>query len=578
MTNDELKSTLGNVSVKLVQGIPFISHTSVPFSEIGKFDEAIPTDDDHNAQHITVYKLAHILFDSYNDRYSYGFSDAQRKHFDYRIRRDRLSDFLSALLAFDTAAYEGIPQDAPSYREQLAIVDLSKHDINSAVECLRKNKDNHLALLVSQLDQADESFQEDMSTQIKDWNEQNIISEMSDPIRALYSILSGNTSAVKGKSLVPLEDRSSSFSISERFNLNWLQAFCLTLWYGKSKNDSIEESIIEFAEKLESGEEIVRPVKQNGKEDVLWVLLKLYASRLGQMTRPVLPEALSESSLAEMPMDSYDVFRLHHALIAKLGPTGEAAMDHIAADQLAADLAFGMSSTMEEGKEDQVIVNALFALLHMEDVEGRETGVKDLLHRFAAYLTDETKAFADSLQIPARWMWEAKAQYARSCHDVDTELSCLIKAELYEDAHECLCRRVAPTMVIDEDWHGLERALSQFPERAPVKEWASGGEVYSLFVQAMGKVEDGDLNALQASLVEMGRQSKASVRSVKGGEKMGLDELRVHVAVKEMSRVVAGMLGERNAAAILPLPITSDARLRETKALAVEFYRGVMAR
>jgi len=54
--------------------------------------------------------------------------------------------------------------------------------------------------------------------------------------------------------------------------------------------------------------------------------------------------------------------------------------------------------------------------------------------------------------------------------------------------------------------------------------------------------------------------------------------LRELVAVKEMSRVVAGMLGDMNAAAILPLPITSDARLRETKALAVEYYRGVMAR
>ena len=567
-----------NVTFKLTHEAPFVNHTSVPFSEIGKFDNSIPTNDDHDVQHITAYKLGHLLFDNYDDRYSYGFSEAQRRHYDYCIRRDRLTEFLSTLLAYDTSNYESIPTDAPNYREQLAVVDLSKHDINSAVECLKDNKDNHLALLVSQLDQADESFQEDMSTQIKDWNEQNIISEMSDPIRALYSILSGNTSTVKGKSSGPLEDRSSTFAISERFNLNWLQAFCLTLWYGKSKNDSIEESIIEFAEKLESGEEIARPVGKNGKEDILWVLLKLYASRKGQMTRPMLPKAISESSLAERPMDSYYVFTMHHALIAKLGPMGEVAVDNEAADQLAADVAFEVSSTMEAGKEDQAIANALFALLHIDDAESREASVKDLLNRFAAYLPGETETLGKSLKIPAAWIWEAKAQYARSGHEGDNELSCLIKANLYEAAHECLCRRVAPTMVIDEDWQGLEAALSQFPKRAPVKEWASGGGVYSLFVQAVSKVEKGHLDALQASLVEMGRMSKASIKSIQGGEKMGVEELRVHIAVREMSRVVAGMLGERNGAAILPLPITSDARLRETKALAVEYYRGIMAR
>jgi nuclear pore complex protein Nup98-Nup96 len=554
---------LTNVTFKLTHAAPFVTHTSVPFSKIGKFDNSTPTDDDHDVQHITAYKLGHLLFDNYDDRYSYGFSEAQRKHYDYRIRRDRLTEFLSTLLAYDTSTYENIPTDAPNYREQLAVVDLSKHDINSAVECLKDNKDNHLALLVSQLDQADESFQEDMSTQMKDWHEQNIISEMSDPIRALYSILSGNTSTVKGKPSGPLEDRSSTFAISERFNLNWLQAFCLTLWYGKSKNDSIEDSIIEFAEKLEGGEEIARPVSKSGKEDILWVLLKLYASRKGQMTRPMLPQAISESSLAERPMDSYYVFTMHHALIAKLGPMGEVAVDNEAADQLAADVAFEVSSTMDAGKQDQAIANALFALLHIDNAESREASVKDLLNRFAAYLPGETETLGKSLKIPAAWIWEAKAQYARSGHDGDNELSCLIKANLYEAAHECLCR---------------EAALSQFPERAPVKEWAGGGGVYSLFVQAVSKVEKGDLDALQASLVDIGRMNKASIKSIQGSEKMGVEELRVHIAVREMSRVVAGMLGERNAAAILPLPITSDARLRETRALAVEYYRRIMSR
>jgi nuclear pore complex protein Nup98-Nup96 len=587
---DELESMLKKITVKHINEVPLVSHMSIPFSDIGKFDKALPTDDDLDIQHMIAYKLAHVLFDDYADQYSYGLSDAQCKQFDHRIRRDRLTEFLSALLAYETLAYDGIPQDAPDRLEHLAVINLCKHDINTAAECLKENKDNHLALLVSQLDQADEFFQDDMSTQIRDWNEQNIISEMTDPIRALYSILSGNSSSVKGKSSGPLEDRSSTFAISERFNLTWLQAFGLTLWYGRCKNDSIEESIIEFAEKIESGDEVARPMTGNGKEDIIWVLLKLYASRKGRMARPVLPQAISESSLAERPTDSYYAFTLHHALLAKLGKSGEVAVDHEAADQLAADLAFEASSTMEEGKGNYAIVIAIFALLHIQDTETRKASVKDLLNRFAAYLADDTKTLTDSLKIPAAWIWEAKALYAKSNHDADTELSCLIEAKLYEAAHECLCRRVAPTMVIDEDWQGLTAALSQFPERAAVKEWASGGAVYDLFARAMGdSTEKGDLDALQASLLEMGRTSKSAATVKEGRSTIGVEELRVHVAVREMSRVVAGLLGGDSgshnkkataaaAASILPLPMTSDARLRETKMLAVEYYRGVMAR
>ena len=586
---DEFDSMLKKITVKHVNEVPLVSHISTPFSDIGKFDKALPTDDDLDIQHMIAYKLAHVLFDDYADQYSYGLSDAQCKQFDHRIRRDRLTEFLSALLAYETSAYDGIPRDAPDRLERFAVIYLCKHDINSAAECLKENKDNHLALLVSQLDQADEFFHEDMSTQIRDWNEQNIISEMSDPIRALYSILSGNSSSVKGKSTGPLEDRSSTFAISERFNLAWLQAFGLTLWYGKNKNDSIEESIIEFAEKIESGDEVARPTGGNGKEDIIWVLLKLYASRKGRMARPLLPQAISESSLAEKPMHSYYAFTLHHALLAKLGKSGEVAVDQEAADQLAADLAFEASSTMEEGRRNQTIVIAVFALLHIQDAEIRKASVKDLLNRFAAYLDDAVKTLTELLKVPAAWIWEAKALYARSGHDADTELSCLIEAKLYESAHECLCRRVAPTMVINEDWQGLEAALSLFPKRAAIKDWARGGAVYDLFARAMGdSTEKGDLDALQASLLEMGRTSRSAVAVRDGRGTIGVEELRVHVAVREMSRVVAGLLGGKDgdsdnkkaaaAASILPLPMTSDARLRETKMLAVEYYRGVMAR
>ena len=562
-----------NIVVKLVNEVPFITHTSVPFSEIGKFETSIPADEDDYVH--TALKLAHLLFDDYLDEYAYGLSDAQRKQFAHLIRLDRLTDFLSRFTVFDASSSEAVGVDALDRMEHLAVVDLSKHNIAGAVQRLQENKDNHLSLLISQIDQADETFQEDISTQIKDWGEQNIISEMSDAVRALYSILSGSTSIVKGKATGPVEDRASTFAISEHFDLSWHQAFGLTLWYGKAKNGTLEDSIIEFEAKLACGEEIAAPVGHNGKEDILWVLLKLYASRKGQMERPLLPQSITESSLSETSMDSYHAFTLHHALVAKLGKTGQVAVDTDAADKLAADHAFELSSSISDGKEKQAILGALFVLLHIEDSEIRMASAKDLLNRFAAYLPDKTAAVTDKLKLPAAWIWEAKAQYARSGHDSQTELQCLIEAKLYEAAHECLCRRVAPTLVIDEDWAGLETALSLFPKRAATKDWPSGGAVYALFVQAMKNTTNSDLDALQSSLVEMGRKSKIQAM---GAEKLGIEELREHVAVKEMSRVVAGLFGDANATAILSLPITSDVRLRETKALAVEYYRGIMAK
>lgn len=553
--DEDFKSITGSMIVKMVNEVPFITQASTPFSDLGNFETSVPGKDDR--QYIVALKLAHLLFDNYVDEYAYGLSDAQRKQFDYRIRRDRLVDFLSALIKHDDSSYDNLHAIEP-----LAVVDLCKHDIGSAVQRLQENKDYHLALLISQIEEADETFQEDISTQIKDWSEQNIISEMSDAVRTLYSILSGTTSVVKGKATGPVEDRASTFAISEHFNLSWLQAFGLTLWYGKAKNSTIEDSIIEFEAKVASGEENASPIHQNGNEDILWVLLKLYASRKGQMKRPLLPQAVAGSTLV-IGMDTYHAFSLHHALVAKLGKTGEVAVDIETADKLASDLAFELSVG------ESSIHSVLLVLLHIEDTELRQESVKDLLKRFARHISD-IEAFKE-LKVPSAWIWEAKAQYARSGHDSHTELQCLIEAKLYEAAHECFCRRVAPALIIDEDWDGLQNALSLFPKRVAVKDWPTGGGVYALFIEAMnGSAKD--LDSLQFALVDMGRQKKST------GRTLGVEELREYVAIKEMSRVVAGMLSEVNGAAILPLPITSDARLRETKALAVEHYREIMAK
>jgi nuclear pore complex protein Nup98-Nup96 len=530
-----------------------------------------------------VYQLAHILFDNYEDRFSAGLTAQQKGHFAHRIRKDRLTDYWDWLVG--RRHFQKIAAVEKRSLEEAALWYLTMHDVTGACNCLMKAKDYHLATLVAQIDQADEVFQGDIKAQIEAWREQSIIPEMSEPIRALYEILAGNTTISNGKSDGPVEDRASTFAISERFGFDWLQSFALCLRYGEHKHGSIEDAVQEFAGKLDerlesaypypdnrqqlSADEANFPTTERNQESPLWVLLKLYTAKPGAGQKPpILPQALAPLT---KPFDARAAFQLHHSLATHVPYV---CVDIPRADALAVDLAFQLSAT-------GFYVGAAYALMHLSNSNERKAAIKDLLARHAANLPDipsvptlkdnsnPDEAVAQWLlltiefKIPAQWICEAKAQFYRSQNRSLDELNYLIAAKLWPQAHACFCRRVAPRAVIDEDWQALTEILGKFgevPEEKLGDAWSIGGGIYVDFAKLVVAVPKGKkasegpaaglVQRLQAALTEMGQR----LQQKRGGSDLmeagGSEQLQESVACKEMGRLVADVVAASEAAVL----------------------------
>ena len=518
-----LHALLSNANVEIEDGVPYVEHQNIPFSELS------------SSTHQDLYELAHILFDDYNDKFTIGLNSQDKTALDFRIRRDRLSAFLAARV--ETHSDHQMSSKDP---EERAIIRLAAKDVAGACQILLRTKDYNLAMLVSQIEQGDKISQNNIGDQLEAWKDQNIIGEMSDSIRTLYEILSGNTTISYGKGSGPLEDRASQFIIAERFDLSWLQSFGLHLWYGRTKNDSLATSIRSYASNI-TANMVPFPGYHDEIESPLWVLLNLYASGKPGLA---LPQTLSSLSA---PFDCSMTFQMHHALVSRLPGLP---VDITRADQLARDLAFQYSASGS-------YLEAIYALMHLSGPEARESSIRDVLTAHAASLPDPVAETATTrqdqywfaltlgLRVPQAWIHEAKALFARSQNESDTELQYLMLAELWTEAHECFCRRVAPRLVIDEDWSGLKASLAGFgtkPEQLAA-DWDRGGGIYSDFSRVMSHDKKSNIQALLRSLHQslsaMGQRFRSRGNNLTAG---GTEELEERVACNEMSRQVAQLL------------------------------------
>ncbi|KAL1999630.1 hypothetical protein VTN02DRAFT_4254 [Thermoascus thermophilus] len=574
-----------------------------PFARLAKTDfrPLIQLSTTHSAQadmESRVWQLANILFnDDIEDEFSAGVPPQLRQKFRHRIKKDRLSRLWEGIIR------EKHARDLDKYgsAEERAVALLCSHRVEEACKTLVESGNLHLATLLSQIGR-DSTTRADMQKQVESWRKHNVYSEMSEPIRALYELLAGNALRSEGKPGGALEDRASTFTFTERFNLDWFQAFGLRLWYGTTDDEPIEAAVSKYLHDLTDGNEPAFPVPchlakdpagQNyhsdvhGRESPLWVLLKVYTIAVGsadttglpklEFPAAVLPESVSGDRLANRVS-----FQLHHFLSALVGQHDSFTVDIARADQLAWDYAFELSSIGQ-------LELAVFVLLHLSRAADRERAIKELLAQSAPRLPNPVAAdgspdavwryLTEDLQLPEAWIWIAKSLYARDIGDAPGEVDYLIKAKNWNEAHATFCRIVGPRTVIERDYATLENLLSGFgdaPERK-VRGWSSGGAVYEDFLRLVttrgGKRDANRLRRLVGALVAMGDTvSKGS----------GVEGLEERVAFREMSRVVAGWcVGEDKdsveLSAVLNLPLTGDARVMHTAEMSRRYYGIVMA-
>lgn len=569
--------------------MPRVKHKKVPFSRL------LSQLNDADQSVVDVYRLAHVLFDDYEDDFTHGLTKPLQKKFKDRIRKDRLRQFLVSHISEDVnQEVDSLKQSDPLRAVVLLLV---ANDVKGACQILKDQNSIRLMLAVSQLDSADVAFMDAARDQIDAWRTQKSLSEFNLDIRALYEICAGNVTVCRGNEGkgVPVEDRAETFIISQRYKLDWLQSFALGFFYGrvdtasKTGMSNIEDVVLAFKNRCDAGEEPQKPAEN----DAMWALLQYYAASIvsddddqDQVPHPPFPECIG--NLAK-PWDHSDLFNFYHAMAANTTFVENflSEDDVVKLDQLAELLSSELCA-----KGD--VASAIYALIHIDDANTRKVLIQDLLDRFAAGLPGPDMATSNAgielwtrltmdLKVPQSWLYMSKARYAASATnnggDNISELRYLVAAEAWDPAHDCLLKRVAPSFTIDEDWAGLLEMCGLFgddPARK-IATWYDGGAVYETFANLItgqiGKDDTETITDLRKKLVTLGsRNAKARVQL----GRLGNHEREEHVAVKEMANGLARLAMQGGNVGtvkeILELPITQDVRADVAMCLGAEDY------
>ncbi len=573
-------------------------HKGVPYAELGgnfEFADFIPQSDGGEPQDLyenLVWSLLSCLFDPLDSVWPKGVSPDEEASVDILVRKDRLSAFWKELVRSST---NDQVRQAKS-KEEEAIAYLSANRIEDACMCLLHGRNFRLATLVSMIE-GNATMQQEMRAQLDHWREQKMLSEFSEPIRAIYELLAGNAEVCEGLQGPP-EDRAESFVISERFNMNWKQAFGLCFWYGIRRDEPIETAIRQFEDHLSTQPgDRARPVpwlaKQgvstawedpapDQREDLLWGILKVYGNYMEKAPYP-LEEVIAPENHQLSPVDFRLAWQLCQVLQQKeIGAfgcqffgQGSMVWAEQKADQLTLDFAWQLEMADEW-------LWAMWVLLHLQDVDRRVCAMRDLLVRHGGEVGDQPwdKVFSMLVQdfsIPSQWVWEAKALHARSVtQDHVTEVRYLLEAKNWNEAHETLVKTVAPQAIIEDDLAVLDDLLKGFQKKDSIEGWNLGGQVYEDYLRMLHLMQESPegtgrnflstpMSMSKSIRNKSGKQQQSDARREDGPTAIVLrlaknlpalmklerrPNLHQRVAAQEMSEVVAQVILHRNDEAV----------------------------
>lgn len=593
-----LSNQISLTRVNVVNDVPTVSLR--PDSSLTSFFHGQDLQRPSNAHEKMVWDLASILFDSVVDAQGAQIAPSGLRS----ARRRNLSRFWEVIV--DDVVKRGVGMARA--HEDKAIAALSGHRVPDACKHLIDGKNYRLATLVSLIGTNDQ-LMSDMKEQVRSWREANVLSEFSDPIRAIYELLGGNVCAVEGKKGA-MENRMDSFVISDKFGMDWKQAFGLRLWYAISSQDDVVEAIRQYEDDLSQDKEkrpkpwfaeqgiqaLWEDPDKEQREDLLWGLLKLYADKDTDLADVLRPE---NSQLS--PLDFRLCWQLGQALIN----TGRVDFGEGGNDKIdAATLSFASQLTSEGNW-----LEAVFVLLHLTNPTARSKAVEEHLARHARLIgnheSEDFLTLTQAFKIPSTWVWQAKALYQRAVmKDAKSEVLFLLRAQAYNEAHKTLVKQVAPQAIIERDYYGLWEMLQQIqPAEGMIADWNLGGKIYHDFITLMQLVVEGRTAELDKELVKRLLQGLPAMREqvlVRAGDE---DVLEV-AAVADMANVTAKVVVESAALGevsllqtlerrlvrnteltmllqkylqkILGLPLTEDAYLKYSNELAFAYYRNVM--
>ncbi|KAK0707412.1 nuclear protein 96-domain-containing protein [Lasiosphaeris hirsuta] len=341
--------------------------------------------------------------------------------------------------------------------EEKVIICLAGGRVPDACGHLLAARDFRLANLVACIG----TQSKDIRTQLKDWRESNVLSEFSEPVRAIYELLAGNAGVCDGVKNVPLEHRVTSFTISQRFGLDWMQSFGLRLFYTTTRPAGSGADVTEAVRSYQSD---IEQDKEAEPDDALWSLLKVYAFREFDWSDP----------------------RLGWLLTKAVYSTGRVSFGQDATEKLDRDsVSFASILTAQSHW-----VPATFVLIQISEPSSRVAAVRDHLGRHAHLIgsqQDPNSPFVAlrNMGVPETWIWEARALDLRSKQDSCQEFLALVWAENYTEANHVFVNRVGPNLVIERDFARLfSFAELLFKVKKALPDWDRAAIVYLLYPMA----------------------------------------------------------------------------------------------
>lgn len=494
-------------------------HVARPLS-FAKLAGQVTGTDEGDVYERNVWRLASILFDPLHiscSPFMSGVPEAERPDLEPRIRREAVLSLWREMTSAEAAA------DARSqnHLEDKALAHLSAGDVEGACMSLVEGRNFHLATIIAQLPIA-ELDKQAIKSQIKAWEKQNTVSEMSQSIRALYAIAAGEHCTVAGNN-GPIEDRASSFKIAEYCGLDWRRSLGLRLFYGPP---DLAEAVIRYTEDLDARSEEVIPYpmgsntqahrnesdSETERVDILLGLLQLYAymsKAKPDEVRHMLVKMLAPQMADKVPFDAWFAWQAATMLRAN------AVLDtEIMPDAIIDNLTLLVAFQLESGHH---LVDACCMLLHLSTAAAREHHVKDLLLRRAKEIEQESSSeekghvtsnlLTERYKIPNSWVWTAQAMHAASIGDETSQAVYLLQAGEADEAHAVVCRALGPGAIISMEYDSLREILGTFIERGSLpgshakgtsrksghassqnnlpKDWNIGGGVYSDYVHLL---------------------------------------------------------------------------------------------
>lgn len=375
--------------------------------------------------------------------------------------------------------------DMESDGDSLALIEnfIIHGEIKPAIQLALSSRNTHLAVLLNLVDSNDATVKTLAKSQLDDWRINNAIEFVPSQLVSIYQILAGQFDIANG---------------------SFITIVGLHIFYGNP------------AESLES---VFKSIDGEGNDnfaDILKIYTTLKLEGLSASIGCIKNSHLSEKVKWEL-LSVLNASYGQNILLAIGDDVKESFGSLLASNGLWKEAIFVFSTLSDDDKVRTLIRKTVIA--NIEHIKGQTN--------------DEEEYVVKVLGVPRSLVYEAVAIERANQKDYWKQGVALVEAELWSDAHECVCKHLGPAAVIDNDYElkkELRTVIASFPQHGSIiPKWKQGAGLYSGYFDVLDSfsqqacINSEDLSTLLNNLALMS----------------DYDSFDVKVAIKLMSKKIA---------------------------------------